>query len=126
MTEGKSKRSFLEHFDISISRLDADGRLTTGFGTAGGDSLASALAIAFRWSCFYMGPGGARVEIGAHCAACNGRGAVNVEGKRRTARCTACKGVSRRECVAFLAQPSEHCEIFRYGERVSAPQTQAP
>ncbi len=88
----------------------------------GGESLSTALERAFSDACFLMGTGGCQVEITAQCAACGGAGVVGGTARRKGGRCKACKGQAIREIASFVAEPPNSCEIWRHGERISAPQ----
>lgn len=113
-----------EVFSYSVDRLDADGHVGSGMAGDGGDSLSTALERAFSFACFYMGEGGCRVQVSASCAECKGQGVIGGTVRRKGRTCKACKGKPTRELASFVAEPSKECEIWRHGERVSAPQTE--
>lgn len=115
---------FPEKFGFCVTRIDAGGRSGAGQGGSGGESLSLALQQAFFAACFYMGVEGCKVEITAHCVACGGQGVVGASVRRRGGKCKACKGVGSREVASYVAEPPKECEIWRHGERVSAPQSE--
>ncbi len=113
--------TFREKFNVSTLRLHADDSSGSGMSRDGGEILSVALERAFSDACFLMGEGGCRVEITAQCATCNGAGVVGGTARRKGGRCKACKGQATRLVASFLAEPSNACEIWRHGERISAP-----
>jgi len=107
-------RKFETTFSVAVSRVPDHAGVVVGAAT-----LADALSEGFRWACFYMGTEGARVTIFERCKACEGIGRVRKNG--RAMRCATCRGLADVAQWGYLAKPQVDCEIYRYGERVSAP-----